>query len=100
MKSACTASIMLSVPLYSVFIKWPTKTFKNSEDPLKRGKVYKINDTINLAKKKSKSFWRIWVSIPVTPACKAGSLPSELIPYNLLIREQKTHFPPTAILLS
>ena len=24
--------------------------------------------------------WRIWVSIPVPPACKAGALPFELIP--------------------
>ena len=27
-----------------------------------------------------KGEWRIWVSIPVPPACKAGALPFELIP--------------------
>ena len=34
-------------------------------------------------KKKEKEKWRIWVSIPVPPACKAGALPSELIPHML-----------------
>ena len=29
---------------------------------------------------KKKKKWRIWVSIPVPPACKAGALPFELIP--------------------
>ena len=29
---------------------------------------------------KKKTKWRIWVSIPVPPACKAGALPFELIP--------------------
>ena len=27
--------------------------------------------------------WRIWVSIPVLPACKAGALPFELIPQSI-----------------
>ena len=29
---------------------------------------------------KKEKKWRIWVSIPVPPACKAGALPFELIP--------------------
>ena len=35
-------------------------------------------------KKKGKKFlsWRIWVSIPVLPACEAGALPFELIPHS------------------
>ena len=35
--------------------------------------------------------WRIWVSIPVPPACKAGTLPFELIP-QLHICFLLTHF--------
>ena len=30
--------------------------------------------------KKKKKKWRIWVSILLPPACKAGALPFELIP--------------------
>ena len=35
-------------------------------------------------KKKGKKFlsWRIWVSIPVLPACEADALPFELIPHS------------------
>ena len=32
----------------------------------------------------SKVIWRIWVLIPVPPACKAGALPFELIPHHLM----------------
>ena len=40
--------------------------------------LYRVLQTNSVEKEEKK--WRIWVSIPVPPACKAGALPFELIP--------------------
>ena len=40
--------------------------------------VCRVLQTHSVQKEEKK--WRIWVSIPVPPACKAGALPFELIP--------------------
>ena len=40
--------------------------------------LYRVLPTHSVQKEEKK--WRIWVSIPVLPACKAGALPFELIP--------------------
>ena len=41
----------------------------------------KISTIKKERKKHNNKNWRIWVSIPVPPACKAGTLPFELIPH-------------------